>query len=99
MTPVLQSQWQDGYVVQPVTVTNTRTTAITGWRVTFTLPPGHAIVGSWNATLSGTTGTINATNMSYNGNLGPNASTSFGFQVSRPNGDTQVASGYTCTAL
>jgi len=98
-TPTVQSQWGNGYVVQPVTVTNTRTTAITGWRVTFTLPSGHAIVGSWNATLSGTTGTITASNMGYNGNLGPSGSTSFGFQASRPNGDSQTATGFGCTAL
>lgn len=97
-TPTVQSQWQDGYVVQPVTVTNTGTSATTSWRVTFTLPSGHSIVGSWNATLSGTTGTVTATNMSYNGNLGPSANTSFGFQVSRPFGNSQVVSGFTCAA-
>ena len=97
--PTVQSAWGNGYVVQPVTVTNTGTSAITGWRVTFTLPAGHAITGSWNATLSGTTGTVTATNMSYNGNLGPGANTSFGFQVSRPDGNTQVASGYTCAPV
>ena len=92
----MQSQWGNGYVVQPVTVTNTGTSAITGWRVTFTLPAGHSIAGSWNATLSGTTGTITATNLGYNGNLAPNANTSFGFQVSRPDGNTQVAGSYSC---
>ncbi len=91
----VQTQWGNGYVVQPVTVTNSGTTAITGWRVTFTLPSGHAITGSWNATLSGTTGTITASNMGYNGNLGAGASTSFGFQVSRPSG-TQTPASYTC---
>lgn len=99
VTPTVQSQWQTGYVVQPATVTNTTTTAIRGWRVSFTLPAGQSIVGSWNATLSGTTGTVTATNMSYNGNLAPGGRTDFGFQVSRPNGDTQTASGYTCTVL
>uniref|UniRef100_UPI00147902C5 cellulose binding domain-containing protein n=1 Tax=Allorhizocola rhizosphaerae TaxID=1872709 RepID=UPI00147902C5 len=96
-TATVQSQWGNGYVVQPVTVTNTGTSAITGWRVTFTLPAGHTIVGMWNATPTGS-GTITATNLSYNGNLGPSGSTSFGFQVSRPNGNTQLPSGYTCTA-
>ena len=96
--PTVQSQWQNGYVVQPVTVTNTGTSPVSGWRVTFTLPSGHAIVGSWNATLSGTSGTITATNMSYNGNLGAGASTSFGFQVSRPNGNTQTPSAFSCAA-
>jgi mannan endo-1,4-beta-mannosidase len=92
----VQTQWQGGYVVQPVTVTNSGTSAISGWRVTFTLPAGHSIAGSWNATLSGTTGTITAANMGYNGNISAGGNTAFGFQVSRPSGNTQTASGYTC---
>jgi endo-1,4-beta-xylanase len=42
--------------------------------------------------------TVTARNVSYNGTLAPGASTTFGFQVSRPNGDTQVASGYACAS-
>lgn len=95
----VQNRWGNGYVVQPVTVTNTRTTAITGWRVTFTLPAGHAISGSWNASLTGTTGTITATNMPYNGNLAAGGSTSFGFQVTTPNGDTGSPGGLACTPV
>jgi mannan endo-1,4-beta-mannosidase len=96
--PVVQSQWSGGYVMQPVTVTNTGTSAITGWRVTFTLPAGQTVTGSWNAVLSGTTGTITASNVSYNGNLGPSASTTFGFQVSRSSSDNSVAGSFSCAA-
>ncbi|MEU6714838.1 endo-1,4-beta-xylanase [Nonomuraea sp. NPDC046802] len=95
-TGTVQNQWANGYVVQPVTVTNAGTSAISGWTVTFTLPAGHTLSGSWNATLTASGQTITARNLSYNGNLGPNASTTFGFQVTRPNGDTQTAAGYTC---
>ncbi|MFC4009558.1 endo-1,4-beta-xylanase [Nonomuraea purpurea] len=95
-TGTVQNQWANGYVVQPVTVTNAGTSAISGWTVTFTLPAGHTLSGSWNATLTAGGQTITARNLSYNGNLGPNASTTFGFQVTRPNGDTQTPSGYTC---
>ncbi len=92
----VQNQWNNGYVVQPVTVTNTGSSAITGWTVTFTLPAGHTLAGSWNATLSVSGQTVTARNAGYNGNLAANASTSFGFQVNRPNGNTQTPSGYTC---
>ena len=92
----VQSQWGNGYVVQPVTVTNTGTSAISGWAVTFTLPAGHAITGSWNATLTISGQTVTARNMPYNGSLNPSGSTSFGYQASRPNGSTAVPSGYTC---
>ncbi|WP_090945411.1 endo-1,4-beta-xylanase [Nonomuraea jiangxiensis] len=95
-TGTVQTQWSNGYVVQPVTVTNTGTSAKSGWTVTVTLPAGHTVTGSWNAALSVSGQTVTARNMGYNGNLAPNAGTTFGFQVSRPNGDTQTPSGYTC---
>ncbi|WP_345600443.1 cellulose binding domain-containing protein, partial [Thermocatellispora tengchongensis] len=95
-TGTVQNQWNNGYVVQPVTVTNNGTSAINGWTVTFTLPSGHTISGSWNATLTTSGQTVTARSMGYNGNLGAGASTSFGFQVSRPNGNTATPSGYTC---
>ena len=96
--PTVQTQWQGGYVVQPVTVTNTGSSSISGWTVTFTLPAGQQVVGSWNAQFSPSGQTITATNMGYNGSLSPSGSTSFGFQVSRPGSDTQTPSGYTCSA-
>jgi endo-1,4-beta-xylanase len=98
ITPTVQTQWGSGYVIEPARVTNTGTAAITGWTVTFTLPAGHAIVGSWNTVLTISGQTVTARNVSHNGNLAPGASGQFGFQVSRPNGNTQVASGYTCAS-
>ncbi|TDC10363.1 beta-1 4-xylanase [Nonomuraea longispora] len=95
-TGTVQTQWANGYVVQPVTVTNTGTSGITGWTVTFTLPSGHTLAGSWNAAVSVSGQTVTAGNAGHNGTLAPNASTSFGFQVTRPNGNTQTPSGYTC---
>lgn len=98
VNPTTQTQWGTGYVIQPAAVTNTGSSTITSWTVTFTLPAGHSIVGSWNATLTFSGQTVTAKNMSYNGTLPPNASTSFGFQVSRPNGDTALPSSYQCTS-
>ncbi|BCJ73377.1 hypothetical protein CS0771_29210 [Catellatospora sp. IY07-71] len=95
-TATVQTQWQTGYVIEPVRVTNSGTSAISGWTVTFTLPAGHTVTGSWNATLTTSGQTVTARNAAYNGSLGAGASTTFGFQVSRPNGDTATASGFTC---
>ncbi|MFD2351717.1 cellulose binding domain-containing protein [Nonomuraea ferruginea] len=81
-TGTVQTQWGNGYVIQPVTVTNSGSSAINGWTVTFTLPCRHSVTGSWNATLTTSGQTVTAKSMGYNGNLGPSASTSFGFQVS-----------------
>lgn len=98
IAPTTQTQWGSGYVIQPATVTNTGTATINGWTVTFTLPAGHSIVGSWNAVLTVSGQTITARNASYNGTLNAGGSTSFGFQVSRPNGNTQLPGGYTCAS-
>ncbi|RVX45240.1 mannan endo-1,4-beta-mannosidase [Nonomuraea polychroma] len=95
-TGTVQSQWGGGYVVQ-VTVTNTGSTPINGWTVTFTLPNGHTITGGWNATMSSTGQAVTARGMSYNGSLPPGASANFGFQASRPSGDSAIPGPYTCT--
>ncbi|GAA3114107.1 hypothetical protein GCM10020001_036620 [Nonomuraea salmonea] len=94
----VQTQWSGGYVVQPVTVTNGGTSGITGWTVTFTLPAGHSLAGSWNASVSVSGQTVTARNAAYNGTLSAGGSTSFGFQVTRPTGNTATVSSYTCTA-
>ncbi|MFC4112626.1 PQQ-dependent sugar dehydrogenase [Nonomuraea zeae] len=97
-TATTQTQWSGGYVIQPVTVTNTGTSATTGWTVTFTLPGGHSVTGSWNATLTSGGQTVTARNLGYNGTLAPGQSVTFGFQAARPGGDTQVPAGYVCAS-
>jgi hypothetical protein len=87
-----QSQWNNGYVIQPATVTNTGNAAINSWTVTFTLPAGHSITGQWNATLTTSGQTVTA----RGGALPAGARTTFGFQATRPDGDTRLPSGYTC---
>ncbi len=90
ITLTVQSQWGTGYVIQPSRVTNTGTTAISGWTVTVTLPAGHAITGFWNATQSISGQTVTYRGVSWNSNLAPGASGEFGFQVSRPSGNTAL---------
>ncbi|MEV0612494.1 PQQ-dependent sugar dehydrogenase [Nonomuraea sp. NPDC050404] len=98
VAPTTQTDWGSGYVIQPVTVTNTGTTTLNGWTVRFTLPAGHTLTGSWNTTLTTAGQTITARSTGNNGTLAPGQSTSFGFQVRRPTPDNQVPSGYTCTS-
>jgi endo-1,4-beta-xylanase len=98
IAPTTQTQWQTGYVIDPARVTNTGTATINGWTVTFTLPAGHSITGSWNTVLTVNGQTVTAKNVAFNGTLAPAASGAFGFQVSRPNGNTQLPSGYTCAS-
>ncbi|GAA3592454.1 hypothetical protein GCM10022419_089150 [Nonomuraea rosea] len=93
----VQTQWATGYVIQPLTITNTGTSTITGWTATFTLPAGHTLTGSWNGAVTVSGQTVTIKNAGHNGTLAPGASTpSVGFQASRPNGNTALPSGYTC---
>jgi endo-1,4-beta-xylanase len=97
VTLVVQTQWQTGYVIQPSRVTNTGTTTITGWTVTVTLPANHAITGLWNATMSVSGQTVTFHGVSFNSTLAPGASGEFGFQASRPDGNTALPTAATCT--
>jgi endo-1,4-beta-xylanase len=91
----VQSSWPNGYVIQPARVTNTSTSQIT-WTVTVTLPAGHSIAGFWNATQTISGQTVTYRGVNWNGTLAPGASGEFGFQVSRPSGNTATATA-TCS--
>jgi beta-glucosidase len=93
----VQSQWGTGYVVQ-ATVANPGSSPLTGWQVTFTLPQDHVIVGQWNAVVTVDGRTATARPASHNTTIGPGGETSFGFQASRPDGDTAVPTGWACGA-
>jgi len=94
----VQTQWANGYVIQPLTITNTGSSTITSWTVTFALPTGHTLSGSWNTTATVSGQNVTFKNVGFNGTLAPGASTtSVGFQATRPNGNTAVPSGYTCS--
>ncbi len=97
-TLTAQSQWSNGYVIQPVRVTNTGTSSISGWTVTFTLPPGHTITGSWNATLTVSGQTVTARGTGHNSALPPGGVGEWGFQGSRPNGNTALPGPASCTS-
>ncbi|XVV11271.1 GH12 family glycosyl hydrolase domain-containing protein [Actinoplanes sp. CA-131856] len=92
--------WNTGLTAN-VTVTNTGSTALNGWTLGFTLPSGQTITGSWNATLTGSTGAITARNVAHNGTVAPNASASFGFQATHTGNSGKPAAftlnGAACT--
>ena len=92
--------WNSGFTAN-VTIANTGSGAINGWKLGFTLPGGQTITSSWNATLSGSSGPITAGNVSWNGSIAPGANTSFGFQGTYSGGFANPPSftlnGSTCT--
>nr|WP_141309930.1 PHB depolymerase family esterase [Streptomyces spinoverrucosus] len=92
--------WNTGLTAS-VTINNTGTTAIDGWRLGFTLPTGQAIINGWGATYTPGTGTATAANAAYNGTIAPNGSVSIGYQASHTGADGPPTSftlnGTACT--
>jgi chitodextrinase len=95
----VQTSWYNGYVMQPNTVTNNGSSDLNGWTVTFTLPPGHTITGSWNAvvTVTGQTVTVRGI-VGQNAILGAGATTTWGLRAKRPAGDSALPSGGVCAS-
>ncbi|ADG74470.1 cellulose-binding family II [Cellulomonas flavigena DSM 20109] len=71
------SSWPGG-IQGEVTVT-AGAAALRGWAVTLTLPAGVSVAQVWNAGLTGSSSTVTARNVDWNGTLGAGASTTFGF--------------------
>jgi hypothetical protein len=72
--------WNTGYVGN-MTVRNNTATPITSWRVEFDLPPGTTIPNHWSAQGSWVGNHYVFTSLPWNGNLPPNASTTFGWNA------------------
>ncbi|MFG1761641.1 cellulose binding domain-containing protein [Micromonospora echinofusca] len=89
------NSWPGGFQGE-VVVANAGTTTVDGWTVRLTLAGGQAISSLWNGTHTATTGDVTVRNAAYNGTLGANASTTFGFTAT---GDGATAPGnITCTS-
>ncbi|MFI0898407.1 cellulose binding domain-containing protein [Streptomyces sp. NPDC020983] len=85
--------WPGGFTAN-VTVTNTGSSAVSGWKLGFTLPSGQTVTNAWNATVSPSSGAVSATNMAYNGSIPAGGSQSFGFQGTST-GSTAVPTSFT----
>ncbi|WTP57160.1 PHB depolymerase family esterase [Streptomyces phaeochromogenes] len=77
---VTTNAWSTG-LTGSVTITNTGTTRIDGWKLAFTLPSGQTITNGWGATYAPASGAVTATNATYNGTIEPNASVGIGYQA------------------
>ncbi|MET9514410.1 cellulose binding domain-containing protein [Streptomyces sp. NPDC002994] len=71
--------WPGGFTAN-VTVANTGSAPVNGWKVAFTLPSGQSVTNAWNATIAPSSGAVTASNTSSNAQIAPNGSQSFGFQ-------------------
>jgi cellulase/cellobiase CelA1 len=76
---VTPQTWAGGYTAN-VTVANTGSSAVNGWKLGFTLPSGQTITSAWNATVTPSSGAVTASGLSYNAQIPAGGSQSFGFQ-------------------
>ena len=73
------SEWNGGFVAM-LTVTNTGSSTLNGWVVTFTLAGDEHIASAWNATVTQSGAQVTAKDVGYNASLPPGGSVSFGIQ-------------------
>ncbi|MFD3612142.1 glycoside hydrolase family 9 protein [Streptomyces atroolivaceus] len=73
------SSWGSGFTAD-VTVKNTGSTAVDGWRLNWTFSGSEKVTGAWNATATQSGAVVTATDAGHNGKVPPGGSASFGFQ-------------------
>ena len=74
----MTGSWQGGFQGE-LTVTNTGTSATAGWTLAFTFANGQVITQMWGGTPNQVGADVTVKNVSWNGALAPNASTTAGF--------------------
>ncbi len=87
------NQWQGGFTGN-LTITNTSSSALSGWMLKFTFPNGQQVTQGWNSIFTQSGANVTMTNTSYNATLAVGGSVSAGFNGSwsgsnsRPTGFT-----------
>ncbi|MGC0339888.1 cellulase family glycosylhydrolase [Streptomyces sp. SLBN-8D4] len=90
----VSSDWGGGFNAE-VKVTNSGSTALSSWKVTWTWPGSQKVTSMWNASYTQTGSTVTATNASHNGSVPVGGSASFGFGGAPGGGGVPAVS---CTA-
>lgn len=68
----ITNQWSGGFGAN-ISITNTGTTAINGWTLTFSFANGQTITQLWNGNSTQSGANVTITNVSYNGSIAPGA--------------------------
>ncbi|MFG2512336.1 cellulose binding domain-containing protein [Streptomyces sp. NPDC048584] len=71
--------WPGGFTAD-VTVRNTGSSAVDGWKLAFALPSGQRVTNAWNASVTPASGAVTASGLDTNGRIAPGTSANFGFQ-------------------
>lgn len=95
----VSSQWQGGFGAN-VTITNIGD-PLTSWTLNWSFSAGQTVTQAWNTTLTQSGAAVTAKNVSYNGAIATNGTTSFGFNgswtSSNPAPSSFALNGVTCT--
>jgi hypothetical protein len=75
------NQWTGGFGAS-ITITNTGSTTISGWTLTWSFANGQTITQLWNGSYTQSGSNVSVTNLSYNGTIAPGGNTNFGFDGS-----------------
>ena len=82
-------------------ITNTGSTTINGWQLTFSFANGQTITQLWNGSYSQSGSNVSVTNASYNGTIAPGGTANFGFNGSWSGSNAAptsfVLNGQTCS--
>jgi endoglucanase len=96
----LVSSWSGGFQAQ-VTLTNTGSSTLSSWSLSWTFPGDQQINDMWDATYTQAGEEITAVNESYNGTLAPDAAVTIGFTGTYTNSDASptafTMNGTTCS--
>jgi endo-1,4-beta-xylanase len=90
----VQSPWNTGATYAGTVKANQ---SLTGWKVTWTWPGSERISNAWGVQGTLTGATVNGANAAYNGSLAAGQTTTFGFNITKPDGSTASVPTVTCT--
>jgi hypothetical protein len=92
--------WNDGFTAT-VSITNTSTTTIHGWKLAFPFAGNQQVTQAWTSTVSQNGTTVTASNAQYNGSIPANGSVSFVLQGTssgaNPSPTSFTLNGTACT--
>ncbi|WP_257447283.1 lytic polysaccharide monooxygenase [Archangium lipolyticum] len=77
------NKWHGGFTGN-VTITNTGTSTISGWKLLWDYTGGQTVTNGWSAKVSQQGTTVTAENEAWTGTIPPNGSVTFGFNANAP---------------
>ena len=92
----VQTDWGSGFTAQ-LTVTNTGTSAITGWTVTYSYAGNQTLANGWSGNWTQSGKAVTVANLSYNGSLAAGAAASGVGANFNYSGTNAAPTSVTCT--